>query len=149
MADAEQQGATAARQIALEWSQTSSRFQDEADFQRDWGSFKSKRGGVTIGTLIDAAAQDGMDLDPWRDASFTAAAPDDTGVHHPADHSLPRVLKAGGSNKIVDDIQDALVGGLRNSINAAIRSCVAPEQIKASDLDQPTASGLSRSPLII
>ena len=65
-ADAENRGAPGARDIALAWCKTSSRFQSEADFERDWHSFKPRPGGITVATLLDAAEKAGFDLEPWR-----------------------------------------------------------------------------------
>jgi hypothetical protein len=65
-------GATEARQIALEWCKTSNRFISEADFDKDWRSFTpGKPGGVTVGTLFDAAAKAGFDFAPWWGAETT------------------------------------------------------------------------------
>jgi hypothetical protein len=68
-ADAEHRGAPAARDHALAWCKTSSKFQSEVDFDRDWRSFKPRPGGTTIATLLDAAEKVGFDLEPWRQAA--------------------------------------------------------------------------------
>ena len=68
-ADAEQRGVTGARNIALAWCNTSPRFQCEADFERDWRSFRPRPDGVTVATLLDAAEKAGFDLEPWREAA--------------------------------------------------------------------------------
>lgn len=69
-ADADHRGATEARASALAWCKTSARFVSEADFDRDWLSFKpGMPGGITLGTLLDAAEKAGFDLSPWRDAA--------------------------------------------------------------------------------
>ena len=65
-ADAEHRGVPGARDIALVWCKTSSRFQSEADFDRDWQSFKPQPGRITVATLLDAAEKAGFDLEPWR-----------------------------------------------------------------------------------
>ena len=66
-ADAEHRGAPGARDIALVWCRTSPKFQCEADFERDWHSFRPGR--VTVATLLDAAEKAGFDLEPWRAAA--------------------------------------------------------------------------------
>jgi Primase C terminal 2 (PriCT-2) len=77
-ADAEHRGATGAREVALAWCKTSARFQSEVDFNRDWNSFNTRPGGITVATLLDAAAKVGYDLEPWRQvadgASIAASA---------------------------------------------------------------------------
>jgi hypothetical protein len=72
-ADAEHRGATGAREVALAWCKTSARFQSEVDFNRDWNSFNTRPGGITVATLLDAAAKVGYDLEPWRQVADGAS----------------------------------------------------------------------------
>jgi hypothetical protein len=73
-ADAEHRGATGARNIALAWCKTSARFQSEVDFNRDWNSFNTRPGGITVATLLDAAEKAGFDLEPWRQVAGATGA---------------------------------------------------------------------------
>lgn len=57
VADAERRGATEARALALDWCRSSARFKSEADFDRDWRSFKP--GGTTLGTLLGLVKETG------------------------------------------------------------------------------------------
>jgi hypothetical protein len=168
LADAACRGADQAREIALQWCQTSRRFLSEEDFNRDWGSFKFKTGGITVGTLIDAANRDGMDLDPWRALASAATAPakSETRDLDPGSATWRRKLlpanevsarnhssqqSAGGNharpvvdvsddiNRVVDDVEAGLLSGrveLYQRGDQIVR--VAPEQLKASDLNRPT-----------
>jgi putative DNA primase/helicase len=66
LADAWHRGATKAREHALAWSMRSARFKNEADFNRDWHSFRPYRAyGITVGTLIRLACDNGFDLGGW------------------------------------------------------------------------------------
>jgi hypothetical protein len=61
-------GATGAQEAARAWSQTSPRYLNDADYDRDWNSFDPKRqDGITVGTLIHHAEAVGIDLEPWRE----------------------------------------------------------------------------------
>jgi hypothetical protein len=83
-ADAERLGATEARDIALSWAKTSKKFKTEADFDKDWLSFNPNRSKVsTVGTLIKAASEAGVDLSRFRDAVTTVVD------HAGADQSGP------------------------------------------------------------
>lgn len=60
-------GAAAACKAARAWSQTSPRYLNDADFDRDWRSYNPARPkGITIGTLAHHAKGVGIDLEPWR-----------------------------------------------------------------------------------
>jgi hypothetical protein len=65
-------GAAAAKEAARSWSKTSSRYTSDADFDRDWASYKTKPGGISGGTLVDVAEKTGFDLEPWRDLTQAA-----------------------------------------------------------------------------
>jgi hypothetical protein len=69
--DLEHHGMSGVRALALAWCKCSPRFKSEADFDRDWNSIKVTAGGITVGTLLEAAKQTGVDLSPWRDAANT------------------------------------------------------------------------------
>jgi hypothetical protein len=60
-------GGAGAREAARAWSKTSARYRSDADFDRDWASFKPKPDGVTAGTVLAAAEKAGFDLEPWRE----------------------------------------------------------------------------------
>ena len=66
-ADAERLGCPDARRLAREWSQRGASWTGEGDFDTAYNSFKSKPGGITIGSLLAMAAEAGLDLSPWRD----------------------------------------------------------------------------------
>jgi hypothetical protein len=70
VADAERLGCPEARQLALEWSRRGVSWTNEADFETAWTSYKSKPGGVSIGSLLAASADAGLDLSPWRDLAL-------------------------------------------------------------------------------
>lgn len=97
LADAEQRGATEGRRLALEWSKQGRTF-NQADFDRDWASFRPSRIGV--GTLVGAARKAGFDFAPWFYPAPTpvAAAPPPGGFMQPvpfnaADlHPVPWVM---------------------------------------------------------
>ena len=71
LADAERLGAADARHLALNWSKPGQTF-NQADFDRDWASFQ--RGGIGVGTLVDAARKAGFDFAPWFYPAPTPAA---------------------------------------------------------------------------
>jgi hypothetical protein len=58
-------GAPSAYEIARVWSAQSDKF-DPAGFDRDWGSFKNRPGGIGIGTLIKLATDHGWDSGSWK-----------------------------------------------------------------------------------
>jgi len=70
-AHAEQLGCPDARLLALKWSQRGASWTNENDFETAWQSYKSKPGGVTIGTLLGMARHAGLDLSQWRDPALT------------------------------------------------------------------------------
>jgi hypothetical protein len=85
-ADAGRRGATEARALALAWSMSSKLFRSKDDFNRDWRSFRPRPGGITVGTLLAAAAKAGMDLSRWQSVG----------------RAIPTVVKA---------VDDATAGG--------------------------------------
>ncbi len=65
--DAEQQGATEAREIALEWSRRGGKWGGEEAFDRIWdGADRAAGPRVTVGTLIKAAQDGGTDFAEFR-----------------------------------------------------------------------------------
>lgn len=111
LADAAHLGATEAREIALAWSQSSSRFRNEKDFDRDWNSFvPGKPGGITIGTLFAKAAKGGFDLDGWIGANLMPQLQTTTVIKSatpcaqaiPADPSALAGHTAVGARPIID-----------------------------------------------
>ena len=69
-ADAGWRGASEARPVAQGWCETSPRFSGQADFDRDFNSFRPLPNGISVGTLLDAAERAGFDLSPWRDEAW-------------------------------------------------------------------------------
>ena len=70
VADAERLGCPDARQLALEWSQRGASWTSEAEFDAAWESYQPKPGGTTVGTLLAAARDAGLDLSQWRDLAL-------------------------------------------------------------------------------
>jgi len=70
VADAERLGCPDAPKLALEWSQRGTSWTSEADFETAYNSYKSKPGGVTIGSLLAMARSAGLDLSKWRDPAL-------------------------------------------------------------------------------
>lgn len=64
VADAGRRGCPDARELALNWSKRGASWTGEADFEKAWASYKP--GAVTVGTLLYAATQAGVDLTRLR-----------------------------------------------------------------------------------
>lgn len=68
--DAERHGADEAFEICLKWCEQGDNFTSEADVRTVWDSDKPDKGKrSTVGTLLAAAREDGVDLSQWRDAA--------------------------------------------------------------------------------
>ena len=72
VADAGRLGCPGARELALAWSQRGAGWSVESDFDVAYNSYKPGA-GTTIGSLLAAASDAGVDLSPWRNVAFTRA----------------------------------------------------------------------------
>lgn len=65
-AHADQLGCPDAHDLALDWSKRGASWTSEADFETAWRSYKTKPGGITIGTLLRMAREAGLDVSSWH-----------------------------------------------------------------------------------
>jgi AAA domain/Primase C terminal 2 (PriCT-2) len=142
VADAERLGCPDARNLAQEWSQRGASWTGEENFETAYNSFKSKPGGITIGTLLAMAAEAGLDLSPWRSqaqlpgGSGTVAAATIVQPHTPIDpysfltidlNNIPGHRRWSLGTKLIKGELSLLVakGGWGKTAYAIILACSA------------------------
>jgi hypothetical protein len=108
---AETLGAASARNLALQWSKQSPRFNSDADFDKDWHSYNPGRtGGVTVATLIGLARDAGFDTAAWFSdarqdiAQQALATPGPLDRRPPSWATVPPIMTAATAGAILNKL---------------------------------------------